>query len=163
MAKNTITFVICSGSAGTDEKAISSHLAAWCMLTGSFCSFDLRSVQKSFPGPDSWVSDLHWPKTTFEPVGTAKFCSRCLEINCVRDDQNAGEPMRNSSAWTTGGRGAPMHFGHWGGCASRRLDHVVDPQASGMRFTRTLKSNQHFQCILLTVIRQNEFICWHAT
>ena len=33
------------------------------------------------------------------------------------------------------GAGAPLHVGHWGGCASSRLDHGVDLQASRTKFT----------------------------
>ena len=62
----------------------------------------------------------------------------CDRVGCLRslpNDQNTGEPADNGSACRRRGRGLPYFF-HRGGCASSRLDHGVDLQASRTKFSK---------------------------
>ena len=80
----------------------------------------------------------------FRTVSAVIFRSICLKINpVITSAASAASPMtkmQGSPRTTTrhaddGGRGLPLHFGHRGVCASSRLDHSVDLQASQMKFS----------------------------
>ena len=83
-------------------------------------------------------------------VFAVKFRSRCLKINpMIKSAASAASPMTKMQGSSRPRRphaeplpvGPPLHFGYRGGCASSRLDHAVDLQASRMKFCRSKASN----------------------